>query len=322
MNEIIHDYLYHINSIEAKQLESNQFYFDFPKSSVRYTNDRMVLLDTYFLNNRDIFINKHNRFAEYPEHKHEFLEINYMFDGQCTQVINGKEVLLKKGNLLFLDQGSSHSIKEMGKNDILINIVFRNKRMNLEWLTNLNQENSLVFDFLTQNIKNNTKQSYLLFNSFDNDHVQEIVKRILTIYFLEKKAVDSMISLYIPILITELITNVTYVTGKESGFNTDSLIVDLLDVIEKNHSTISLDSISRKLGYNKNYLSNRIKELTNQTFTELLNGEKIKHAAFFLKNTTLNIEDIMLEVGYQNKTYFYKLFKETYGCTPMQYRKI
>lgn len=322
MNEIIHDYLYHINSIETKQLESNQFYFDFPKSSVRYTNDRMVLLDTYFLNNRDIFINKHNRFAEYPEHKHEFLEINYMFDGQCTQVINGKEVLLKKGNLLFLDQGSSHSIKEMGKNDILINIVFRNKRMNLEWLTNLNQENSLVFDFLTQNIKDNTKQSYLLFNSFDNDHVQEIIKRILTIYFLEKKAVDSMISLYIPILITELITNVTYVTGKESGFNTDSLIVDLLDVIEKNHSTISLDSISRKLGYNKNYLSNRIKELTNQTFTELLNGEKIKHAAFFLKNTTLNIEDIMLEVGYQNKTYFYKLFKETYGCTPMQYRKI
>lgn len=320
LEKIITDYLYHINSIEAKQLESNSFHFDFPKSSVSYTDNRMVLLDTYFLNNRDIFINKHNRFATYPEHKHDFLEINYMYDGQCTQIINGKEVTLEKGNLLFLDQGSVHSINKIGKEDILINIVFHNKKIDLEWLADLNQQNSLVFNFLTQNIKNSTKHSYLLFDSHNNNHIQEVLYRILKIYFLEEKSVDNMINLYIPILITELITNVTYVTFREDSFNSDSLIIQVLDEIEKNHSSVSLDSIAKKMGYNKNYLSNRIKNLTGKTFTKLLNGEKIKHSAFFLKNTDLNIEQIMFEVGYQNKTYFYKLFKEKFGCTPMQYR--
>ena len=43
-------------------------------------------------------------------------------------------------------------------------------------------------------------------------------------------------------------------------------------------------------------------------------------ASFLLKNTKLTIEEIALNIGYENLSYFYRLFEKTYGMTPRTYR--
>ncbi|WP_242871169.1 helix-turn-helix domain-containing protein [Pseudobutyrivibrio sp. YE44] len=44
-------------------------------------------------------------------------------------------------------------------------------------------------------------------------------------------------------------------------------------------------------------------------------------AAYLLTNTELPVTDISADVGYNNFSYFYKIFKKEFGMTPKEYRK-
>lgn len=55
--------------------------------------------------------------------------------------------------------------------------------------------------------------------------------------------------------------------------------------------------------------------------TEYVNRIRMEHAAMHLGSSDLPIMDIALECGIENLSHFYKLFRESYGNTPNQYRK-
>ena len=40
-----------------------------------------------------------------------------------------------------------------------------------------------------------------------------------------------------------------------------------------------------------------------------------------LQNTEMQVSDIAAQVGYESEGYFYRLFKNQYGVTPLEYRK-
>jgi transcriptional regulator GlxA family with amidase domain len=46
----------------------------------------------------------------------------------------------------------------------------------------------------------------------------------------------------------------------------------------------------------------------------------MKTAAFLLENTSLSIMDISFTVGYENTSYFHKIFREKFGMSPREYR--
>ena len=114
MHPIIEEYLYTPNAIEKQQLAKGEFVFDLPQASLSQNKNQMTFTKDYFLNKHSIYLSKHNRFAPYPTHTHEFLEMNYMLSGKCYQNINGKRILLDTGSVLLLDKGSSHSIEALG----------------------------------------------------------------------------------------------------------------------------------------------------------------------------------------------------------------
>ena len=249
MNPIIKEYLYTPNLIEKKQKKEGIFQLDIPSGSYNMQQNQMILLQDFFLNNTDIYISKHNRFAPYPSHTHEFLEINYVLSGSSKQNINGFEETIKEGELLLLDKNSAHSLETLNENDILINIIFTNKNMDLNWLTSIREQNSLLFNFLMHSLKRNTKGNYLLFHSSKNKHVQEIMQRILNEYFLSHNFAKEMIHMYLPILITELVANVTYSSKQEKISNADdSLVIKTLQLIEEKFQTITLTEAANILG--------------------------------------------------------------------------
>ena len=71
---------------------------------------------------------------------------------------------------------------------------------------------------------------------------------------------------------------------------------------------------------NPNYLSNYIKKHTGNTFKYLVQNQKLLYAAKLLKNTDLPITEVSIQTGYENVSYFYKLFREKYQCSPQEYR--
>lgn len=317
---IIEEYFSTLNEIESKQKASGQFIFNYPNASILNNKQQMIFSQDYFLGNQQIYMNKHNRFAAYPLHTHEFLEFNYMLKGSCQQIVNQQPITLKEGELLLLDRGSQHEIAQLNQEDWLINIIFYSENVNLDWLSTLSKKNSFVLDFfLAQNeVKENGQ--FLLFHSQENQHVQEILSRMIQIYYLSQELADQMIKLYIPILITELIANVSFQMPKMVSPD-QQLLLSILQMIEDDYQQVTLQKLAHDLGYHPNYLSSKIKQLTNKNFGQLLNEVRLRQACFLLENTNDTIENITQKIGLQNRTRFYQLFKETYQTTPKNWRK-
>jgi AraC-like DNA-binding protein len=56
------------------------------------------------------------------------------------------------------------------------------------------------------------------------------------------------------------------------------------------------------------------------TYKQLVQSQKLKYAAKFLRNTNMSVTEIANEAGYENISFFYQKFQEHYGCSPKEYR--
>lgn len=322
MHKIVEEYLHHHNQIEKTQLNEKKFVIDIPSRSFQTAENNMVLLKEYFLKNNSIYISKHPRFAPYPEHSHHFLELNYVYSGKSIQYINGRREVIKQGEILLLDRGSSHALAEHEENDLLINIIFPNDNVDIDWLSSLNSKNSVLFNFLAQTMATRSRKEYLIFRSSENEHVQMILDQMIDKYFAEPVFANDIISLYIPILFTELIGNCHYDFYQEKKDKTNhQVVIDTLKLIESDYATLTLEGAANQLGYNKNYLSNIIKKKTTETFSELLAKQRMKQAKLLIENSTLPISTIIEMIGLKNRSHFYKQFRNTYGSLPNTFRK-
>ena len=73
--------------------------------------------------------------------------------------------------------------------------------------------------------------------------------------------------------------------------------------------------------FQDDYFNRMLKSRTGMTYTEYLQSLRIKKAEELLRETDMQIDDIVRKVGYHNKGYFYKIFTEQHRITPAQFRK-
>ena len=63
-----------------------------------------------------------------------------------------------------------------------------------------------------------------------------------------------------------------------------------------------------------------LRRLTGKNYTELVQNKRLTQAAYLLETTGLSVADIGERVGYENMSYFHRIFKERYGISPKKYR--
>ena len=68
------------------------------------------------------------------------------------------------------------------------------------------------------------------------------------------------------------------------------------------------------------WLSREIKRRTGKTYTQLVQEKRLAQAAFLLKNTDGNVDQVAHAVGYENLGYFHRIFREAFGVSPRNYR--
>ena len=71
-----------------------------------------------------ITLRTHTRFAAFPAHTHNYVEIMYMCSGQTVHWVNGGPPLtLRAGELLFLNQHAVHQVERAGAEDVGVNFI-------------------------------------------------------------------------------------------------------------------------------------------------------------------------------------------------------
>jgi transcriptional regulator, AraC family len=309
------DYLTRETDIETRQKETGKHIPDYDNQNAdlpRLTND-------LFLANRSIYISKHNRYAPYPKHTHQFLELNYVLQGQCQQIINDTPYTFYEGDILLMDAGSAHAIEALGEDDLLINIVFKDTQISLKNLEELQGQNSILYQFLLKSHTHiQSAENFIVLQSDKTNKSKNLIELMLNEYFDPKPFSNQILEHYLSILLFELARSLP--TLGDTVRDANDPYVQVLELIDQEYSTLTLAKAAKELNFNKNYLSNLIKEKGNVTFTELLNQKKIMIAQLLLKSTNFSIEKICQTVGYSNKTYFYKQFQNQFGKLPSQVR--
>lgn len=312
----LRQHLFTMNEIEREALQD-------PTMPRLFAHMESTVHEDYFLKpDQKIAFLKHPRFMITREHKHEFLEINYVYAGSYVQTINGVRLTLQEGEFCLLDTNVMHTIEPAGENDIIINCMMRKNYFDSDLLRRLSG-NHLISEFIINAIyKNKEYNQFILFRSGDNSRIKRIMDEILCEYWDPGICSGEIINSYVMILFSELL-RVYQATHERSQAEAPAnvLITDILLYLEQNYMTVSLPSVARHFGFHPNYLTRLLKKHMGQPFIKIVQDIKLNKACSILENTRIPIAKIAQDVGISNMNTFYELFQSRFGMTPREYRQ-
>lgn len=272
------------------------------------------------LKDNNIFMKKESRFARIPKHIHSNIEINYVYSGTCTQIIDNQTVVLQEGDLCILDTNTPHEILPLGIDDIVITIGMRKSYFFNGFLSRL-YDGGILIHFLASVLSENYQaKQFLLFEAQKGLQVADIIQSLLCEYFDKKICSNEIIDSYMVILFSILLRNYQQNGIKPHDPSSQDLIIPILKYIEMHAVTITLASLAQEFKFHPNYLSAYIRKRTGKTFKQLVILQRLNQALFYLKNTSMSIEEIAHEVGYQNLGFFHKKFFEQFSFHPNELR--
>ena len=266
-----------------------------------------------------IQVRTHTRFVHFPKHTHNYVEVIYMCEGQTTHIINGDEVHLKQGELLFLNQNATQEILPAGREDIAVNFIILPEFFDKALLM-IGEEENLVRDFLVGCLRSDdAKVSFLHFKVAKVLPVQNLIENLIWTIQNNQQNNRSINQVTMGLLFLQLLNHTDKVEVGKDRLEQE-LMLSVLRYIEEHYKEGSLTELARSLHYNTYWLSRMVKRMTTKTYTELVQTKRLNQAAYLISTTKLSVADIGLAVGYDNLSYFHRIFREKYGLSPKEYR--
>lgn len=280
-----------------------------------FANDKRSL----FKNSTIEFV-QHTRFSNPPLHKHDHIEMTYVYRGSCKQVFIDKTYELTEGDFCLLDSNIVHTLYEVEEEDIIINIVLQKQFFTDSFLNRLS-EHSILSQFIIQALSENQQENFLLFRSIVPQELHGLMEQMLIEYFRNDSYTAEMLKSYLFLFLTTLIRRLDHVTTNERFDRSDhTIILPILKYIADHAADCTLQHIADLFGYHPNYISKLLKDHTGSSYQELVVAQKIKKAKYLLSYTDETIQNIAEEVGYHNLSFFYKKFYTQTQMTPRDYR--
>lgn len=264
-----------------------------------------------------ITVRPHTRFIHFPEHTHDYVELIYMCAGHSTHIVGGDRIELKKGDLLFLNQSATHEVCKTEQEDIAVNFIILPDFFSTP-LAMIDEEETPLRKFLVDCLcAEHSGSGYLHFDVSEVFAIQNLVENLLWILLRDTPNKRKMSQMTMGLLLMQLLG---HTESLNTGRTEDAVVWQVLRYIEENYRSGSFSELVEYLHYDPSWLSREIKRKTGKTYTQLLQEKRLAQAAFLLKNTDRNVADIAVSVGYENVSYFHRIFSSAYGKSPRHYR--
>ncbi len=246
-----------------------------------------------------------------PLHWHKELEIIRVLSGRLTLFVNNIKYELSQGDIAFVSCGFLHH----------------------------GEPNHCVYECIVCDLAMLTKKSSSLYSSYIDplilslaaitplpDLSEELTVSIHTLFdilaakspYFELNTAGQLLTIIGGLYQNDLITRqVSAVTGTQTH-----RITALVQWIERNHSeVITLSQLATLSGLSPNYLCRIFKEYTGKTPMEYINFVRIEHVCHELRSGQTNITEAAENNGFNDISYFCKVFKKHMGLSAKQYLK-
>ena len=215
-----------------------------------------------------------------------------------------------------MGQNTRQEILPAGEGDIAVNFIVQPEFFG-GTLDFLGSEETPLRDFIVRCLCGDNPSGYLHFKVADVKPVQNLVENLLWTLISDTPNRRSINQLTMGLLFVQLLNHTDKLT---IGNKEQDTIVWVLRYIEEHFADGSLTEIADILHYDVTWLCREIKRRTGKTYTQLLQEKRLSQAAWLLRNTNQKVADIGISVGYENLSYFHKIFAQHFGISPKAYR--
>lgn len=250
-----------------------------------------------------------------------YTRILYVLEGTAKVEIDGETADFQAGHL-FLTNGRTKIVYEERAQTAVVSFYFKDSYFTDSLLTQFAEEQQL-YRFFVEAISEEFSQisRYMIFHfaQMTDVHVYSLLllKQVVKMYYFNNKVTKAAFVL----LIVEISQGADQALVKKDRYVAkDQLIEEVLAYIDTMIRRVKLEETADYFHFHPNYLSALLKEKTGQTFTEIVLHKRIQLAKKNLAQTNLSVQEIVEHLGYKDKAFFYKKFKQAVGMTPRAYR--
>ena len=234
-------------------------------------------------------------------HQHDYYEFTLVLTGRYYQEINGKRVLLERGDFVFIPMGSYHqSFYEFGATRLL-NVGISKRFFDQHYL-------QLLPGFLVASQVYSVKSPFL-------SYIESVIASL--------NFRDSEFDEFIEVVTFYIVNRVRHYREEQTQ---DVVPQWLKTAVENMHDKnkfgeAALENMVAMSGKSQEYLTRATQRFYGKTPMQMINDIRINFAMKQLEITNYSVTDIAYESGYSSPSLFIKTFKKLTSFTPSNYRK-
>lgn len=246
-------------------------------------------------------------------HYHDELELLLITGGKLCCIVDDKRLIASAGQIVFLDSRVPHWTESLTPDCQYILLQFTPEAFELG-----SHESRSVARYLYSFNRKSQHAALIL----EDEGCADAIRKAWEEHSSRRDGWGKFV-----------LSSIYYIMGwlERSGCVTAGTLPDeqavqklapALEYIDQNYGMqeLSLENVSNVIGLNPAYFCRLFKRATGHGFTEYLNYVRITKSETLLRNTSLSILDISLEVGFSSVSYYNRIFKRMKNCTPSIYR--
>ena len=242
-------------------------------------------------------------------HYHNYYELFLVVKGDVCHVVNGKEQLLSEGQLLFIRDFDAHEyVSRNGEYFEFINFAFSKETL------------YAMIDFMGKGYPFKTLMTaeYPPVVSLPPDEKEHLAYSLIELY---QDADQDVVKLKARTLLVHVFTRFFHNYKEQNREIPSWLAITYEKMKQPQNFTAGAKQMYLLSGKSREHLTRCMKQYYHTTPTVYVSELRLAHAANLLLVSNLNVTDICYECGFENLSWFYKVFSAKYGVTPTEYRR-
>ena len=237
--------------------------------------------------------------------------LNFTLDGRGTMTYGGREYVLEKGDLLFINCAEKHAFFSAEGNWEFVYIHVNGLGIRSLYDRFCSAFGNVLHGYNGKAFCSSLARLQALLATYPQQRQADSVH----IYLNETRACD------VSEIVYGILMDVARTVVEKRSEKPYALTL-AIDYIQKNFQrNLSLEEIARQMYLSKYHFERVFVQNMGMTVYRYIGDLRLNRAMWLLKTTEATIADIAAEVGYSDAQALTKLFKKNLGTTPAKYRK-
>lgn len=260
-----------------------------------------------------LYILSHQVTEDFPGHTHSHFELNYLCSGALVNVVDGNEVYMAPGDLVFLNRKAVHELRFIRKNTLLVNFCLKPEIFE-RTLSEFYRDKNFLAEFFHE--PENAGKNYIFFSLGHSLHAQSLLTSIIQEYadggFRQTFQLGSMFALLFAYLVN---------AREYSYYGCDEYTHRLISYMQEHCLKEDADAVAEHFGCTTVQLDDQLKKHTGRNMASFVREVRLQEALKLLADPDLNIYQIAENCGFVGVEEFTAQFRQRFHISPVEYRE-